>query len=308
MKVIEVRNLTKAFSGTRVLNGITFSVDEGEVFGFLGPNGAGKTTTMRILLGLLLPSSGEALVSGESLAEQDELRQNVGALLENDGLYDRLSAYDNLEYYARLYGVEQREERIDEMLHYTGLSDRRNDAVGTFSVGMKRKLGFARAIIHDPQILFLDEPTSGLDPEAQRKVRDIILSLSREKSMTVFLNSHHLDEVEKICSRVAILHRGSIRAYDSMANLRDRTDKPEMEVTLSDINQMDKAKEILSAITSVEVCREADGKMVARLRKGASAAPVLHTLILGGIEVEEVKKVTRSLEEIYLEAVHQQEG
>ena len=205
MKVIEVKNLVKEFNGRKVLDGISFEVEEGEVFGYLGPNGAGKTTTLRIILGLLNPTSGEAIVMGRNLAEDDEARKKVGVVLENDGLYENLSAFDNLEYYAQLYDVSNRKEKIEDLLRFVGLYGR-NEKVGFFSKGMIRKLAIARAIINDPEVLFLDEPSSGLDPDAQRMVRNLILELSKE-GKTVFLNSHDLDEVQRICDRIAILQR-----------------------------------------------------------------------------------------------------
>ena len=188
MKMIEVQDLTKKFNGKTVLNGINFQVNEGEIFGYLGPNGAGKTTTMRIVLGLLKPASGRALVFGKELGDNGELRRRVGVLLENDGLYERLSAYENLNYYAQLYSVSDIEERIKNLLDFVGLSDRQNDRVGVFSKGMKRRLALARSIIHDPDVLFYDEPSAGLDPEAQKMVRDLILRLAREKGRTIYLH------------------------------------------------------------------------------------------------------------------------
>lgn len=152
--MIEVQNLTKKFNGKTILNGINFHVHKGEIFGFLGPNGAGKTTTLRIILGLLDPTSGEALVFGEDIGSNGDLRRKVGILLENDGLYDGLSAYENLDYYAQLYNVPDRDKKIRNLLDFAGLLERKGDKVGTFSKGMKRKLGLARAMIHDPDVLF----------------------------------------------------------------------------------------------------------------------------------------------------------
>jgi ABC-2 type transport system ATP-binding protein len=144
--MIEVQDLKKKFNGKTVVNGLNFQVQEGEIFGYLGPNGAGKTTTMRLVLGLLRPTSGKALVFGEYLGSNDELRRKVGILLENDGLYDGLSAYENLDYYARLYNVTDRDKKIKNLFDFAGLTERKDDNVGTFSKGMKRKLGLARAI------------------------------------------------------------------------------------------------------------------------------------------------------------------
>jgi len=302
MGVIEVRDLEKAFDGSPVLRGITFTVQEGEIFGFLGPNGAGKTTTMRCLLGLLVPDSGEALVLGSELGINDSLRQEVGVLLENNGLYPALSARENLEYYAGLYGVENRDERIRHLLSLIGLSDKADEKVGNFSTGMGRKLGIARAILHEPDVLFLDEPASGLDPEAQRMVRDLILRLSETESMTVFLNSHNLDEVQRICSHVAILNEGRIEAFDSVEKLRKGTDQATAVFTLSDPGQTGAACSLLMA-EGIEARTEAGGRVVAVLPE-KSAAPVLKILVSGGIAVEEARHLSRSLEDIYLEIMH----
>jgi ABC-2 type transport system ATP-binding protein len=226
VNTIEVQDLTKEFNGKTVLNGISFEVEEGDVFGFLGPNGAGKTTVLRILLGLLKPTSGKALVFGKELSGNDGLRRRVGVLLENDGLYEHLSAYENLSYYAHIYSVSGVDAKIESLLDFVGLSDRQHDRVGEFSKGMKRRLALARSIIHDPDVLFYDEPSSGLDPEAQKMVRDLILSMSREKGRTIFLNSHDLDEVQRVCSKIAILRRGEIKAYDTIENLRIKFGSP----------------------------------------------------------------------------------
>jgi ABC-2 type transport system ATP-binding protein len=308
MSVIEVRDLSRSFNGKRVLRNLNFSVEKGEVFGFLGPNGAGKTTTMRILLGLLEASSGEALVFETSLANQDRIRQRVGVLLENNGIYDQLSARENLDYYARLYGLEAPSERVEQMLEFAGLAGRADDLVGTFSAGMKRKLGLARAIIHDPEILFLDEPTSGLDPEAQVLVRDLILHLSGQESMTVFMNSHHLDEVERVCSKIAILHQGSIRAFDTVDHLRERSGRHQLALILADSGQTAAALNILNGIPGVTEAVKEGKKIVITLAPGMPAAPILTRLIMEGIGVEEATKVARSLEEIYLGVVQEAEG
>ncbi len=306
MKEIEVQNLTKRFNGKMVLNDISFEVKEGEIFGYLGPNGAGKTTTMRIILGLLKPTTGKALVFGEELGRCDELRTKVGVLLEHDGLYNGLSAYDNLDYYAQLYGLSdgaERKRKIEELLDFVGLSDRKDDRVGKLSKGMRRKLGLARAIVHEPEVLFLDEPTSGLDPEAQIMVRGLILQLSAKRGVTIFLNSHDLDEVQRICMKIAILQNGEIKAYDTVENLRDKMGEPRIEITLSDSKYADKALKILNSLDSVSDCEREGSGLTVVTRADTQSSTILSALMENGIGVEEIKRVTKSLEDVYLDIV-----
>lgn len=307
MKVIEIEDLSKSFGERRVLSHVTFSVEKGEVFGYLGPNGAGKTTTMRVLLGLLRPTKGTALVRGVDLSRDDAARAAVGVLMENDGLYDRISAWQNLDYYGKLYGVQDRGRRIGELLDAFGLADRRNDKVFNFSKGMRRKLGIARAIIHDPDILLLDEPTSGLDPEAQRMVRDVLKDLSRREGMTVLLSSHNLDEVEKICSRVAVIKGGELRACDTVENLREGRGDHIVTITLSKEQDAMIAAEMLRGNPTVTSART-DGVRITVSHIQDSASPLLMSLIKTGIGVEEVRKASRSLEDVYIDLVREQEA
>ena len=236
---IEVRSLTKEFNGHRVLDNISFNVYRGEVFGYLGPNGAGKTTTLRILLGLIKPTSGEVFVLGENPLNNSKLRMKIGVLLEDCGLYNSLTVYENLDLYARLYGLSnslERRRRIIELLEFIGLYERRNDKVGFLSRGMKRKLAIARAVLHYPEIVFMDEPTSNLDPKTRVLVRDLILELARKKDTTMFITSHDLDDVEKVCSSIAILVNGRIVAKGSVDELRRRfISRGSSEVSLEDV-------------------------------------------------------------------------
>jgi ABC-2 type transport system ATP-binding protein len=305
--VIEVSTLRKNFSGRTVLDGLSFSVDKGEVFGYLGPNGAGKTTTMRVLLGLLAPTSGTATVLGADLSKDDEVRRSVGVLMENNGLYDRLTAQENLEYYARLYAVDRPGDRAAELLDFVGLTERASDLVGDFSTGMKRKLGIARAIMHEPEIVFFDEPTSGLDPEAQHMVRELILRLSHAGSMTVFLNSHNLDEVQRICSRVAILYQGRIRALDSVEHLTTAGKKTVFSVTLADPAQSGEAMGVISSLEGIEEVAQNE-RVLTMVLATTSAPEVIATLVRFGIGIEEARIQKRSLEEIYLDIMHEAEG
>lgn len=307
MKVIEIEDLSKSFGERQVLSHVTFSVERGEVFGYLGPNGAGKTTTMRVLMGLLRPSSGRALVQGADLWRDDAARAAVGVLMENDGLYDRISAWQNLDYYGKLYRVPDRDRRIGELLGAFGLVDRRDDRVFNFSKGMRRKLGIARAIIHDPEILLLDEPTSGLDPEAQKMVRDVLKDLSRREGMTVLLSSHNLDEVEKICSRVAVIKQGELRACDRVESLREGRGGHTLTITLTKEHDAMAAAEVLKGSPDVIAART-DGARITIEHLEDSASPLLASLVRAGIGVEEARKASRSLEDVYIDLVKEQEA
>jgi ABC-2 type transport system ATP-binding protein len=208
--MIETEDLTKKFGDLTAVDGVSFKVNEGEVFGFLGPNGAGKTTTVRMLCCLISKTSGVARVGGYDVGNDGDslkIRKMIGIVPDNVGLYEALSAYKNLDIYGRLYGCPEarRKENIQRILTMLELWDKREVSAGTFSKGMKQKLAIARALIHDPRVLFMDEPTANLDPEASKTVRDFILELKKEKR-TIFLNTHNLDEAQRICDRIAILN------------------------------------------------------------------------------------------------------
>ncbi len=306
--MIDVRHVSKDFKEVTALDDVTFSVGEGEVFGYLGPNGSGKTTTVRLMLGLLKPSAGEALLWDRDAGSHPEVRRRVGVLLESDGLYPRLSAYENLYYFARLHGMTAPSARIIRLLEFAGLSERRDDRAGTFSRGMRRKLGLVRALLHSPDLLVLDEPTSALDPEAQKMVRDLILSLSAQSGITVFLNSHDLDEVQRICGRVAILQRGRIRALDTLKALQSTSSASEIDFLLTDSIRLSEARGILEGLQDVEQTAVRNGSLRVMLREGAGTARAMAALEQKGIGIDEVRKSRKSLEDVYLEIVRQEEG
>ena len=208
--MIETEGLTKKFGDLTAVDGVSFNVGEGEVFGFLGPNGAGKTTTIRMLCCLISKTSGNARIGGYEVGDNGDslkIRKMIGLVPDNVGLYEALTAYKNLDIYGRLYGCSeaQRRESIRRFMTMLGIWEKKDVAAGAFSKGMKQKLAIARSLIHDPQLLFMDEPTSNLDPESAKTVRDFILELKKEKR-TIFLNTHNLDEAQRICDRIAILN------------------------------------------------------------------------------------------------------
>lgn len=216
---LNLDNISKTLGNRQVLKEISFAVETGDIFGYLGPNGAGKTTTIRILLGLLNADSGNVTIKGREIGSP-KTRQMVGFALDPDGLYDNMTAEENLGFYARIYQLSSPTREITRLLEEVGLKDRARDKVGSYSKGMRQRLSLARAMVHNPQVLILDEPTAGVDPTGQIEVRNIIKELTASGQKTVFLSSHNLDEVQRICNRIAIIDKGQIKAYGQTDYLR----------------------------------------------------------------------------------------
>lgn len=237
MHAIETDHLTREFDGLRAVDGLTFNVDEGEVFGFLGPNGAGKTTTIRMLTGQLNPTEGRARVAGFDVVRQrDALKPHIGVVFEYQNLYERMSGRQNLVFSARLFGVDPR--GADEVLELVGLRDRAQDLIRTYSNGMKQRLLVARALLHRPKVLFLDEPTRGLDPAVARDIRHLVRELASQ-GMTVFLTTHYMEEADQLCRRVAFLDQGHIVALDTPAHLKMASGERRLNVVLDDMSRID---------------------------------------------------------------------
>jgi len=310
--MIETEGLTKIFPGAgkgpagkttavTAVDNLTLSVEEGEVFGFLGPNGAGKTTTVRMLCALIGPTSGQARVNGFTIGRDDQsIRQSVGILTETPGMYDRLSAEKNLVIFGRLYGVKDPLGQAHKYLKLFGLWERRLDPAGSFSKGMRQKLAIARALLHEPRVLFLDEPTSGLDPEAARLVRDAIEQL-RGEGRTIFLTTHNLAEADRLCDRIAIF-KTRLVTVDTPANLRQRLYGRQVVFHL---RHLDPAwVEAVRAQPFVKEAQAVDGRLLVRLDDPETHNPVLlRQLLAAGADVQFVGELRRSLEDIYLKLV-----
>jgi ABC-2 type transport system ATP-binding protein len=279
------------------IEGISFEVKAGEVFGLLGPNGGGKTTTMRLLAGLLRPSSGVATVGGRNLASDGEARRLLGFLTEQPGLYDRMTAFDNLLFSARLYELPKSQARraVAETLERFDLADRARERVGTFSKGMRQRLALARALLHRPPALLLDEPTSGLDPEAAASVRRIIVEEAR-RGAAVVVSTHNLAEAEKLCPRVAIVKNRLLSVVDDRtaalqrAVVRVRGVPPNLGSRLADV----------AGIGAI-IVRETEVEFA--VGAAETIADVVQLLVAEGARIDEVTRHRRPLEERYLEAV-----
>ena len=231
-KAIQVQNLTRNYDGLCAVDGMSFSVEPGEIFGYLGPNGAGKTTTIKMLTGQLRPTSGEAQVMGcDVVEERDRLKPQIGVVFDSQNIYERSSARDNLRFYARLYRIKK--ARVEEVLAQVDLADRAGDKVETFSNGMRQRLVIARALLHKPRVLFLDEPTRGLDPNVARGIRAVVVDLAKQ-GMTVFLTTHYMEEADQLSDRVAIIDQGRIVALDTSENLKAQYGSDE-KTTLEDV-------------------------------------------------------------------------
>ncbi len=232
MNIIEVKNLTKQFGEFKAVDNISFNVDKGEIFAFLGPNGAGKTTTIKMLTTLLKPTSGEILVNGNNpVNQQNEVRCSFGIVFQDPSLDDELTAYENMEFHGILYGVAKniRKARIEQLLKFLELWDRKNDLVKNFSGGMKRRLEIARGLIHHPKILFLDEPTLGLDPQTRNHIWNYIKGLSKDEGMTVFFTTHYMEEAERVSQKVAIIDKGKIISEGNPEELKKQTNTNSLE-------------------------------------------------------------------------------
>jgi ABC-2 type transport system ATP-binding protein len=300
---LEVNHLTKRFGERLAFEDVSFSVAPGEVFGFLGPNGAGKTTTVRTLGTLIAPTSGSAVVAGIPLARGNgtEIRQRISIMPENPGLYLRLTVIENLELFAGLYGLRNPRPRIDQALEAVNLGARGGDSCGSLSKGLRQRVGLARALLNDPEIMFLDEPTSGLDPVAAREVHDLINDL-RRRGVTVFLTTHRLEEAERLCDRVAILNT-RLRSVGRTEELRESLFSRSLAVETA--TPLEAPDGIFNHDTGVEGWQSDDpSHYLLNVTDPRVAAPaVTRALVAAGAEVISIAETRHSLEDVYLELI-----
>ena len=299
--MIQTQNLTKKFDQTLAVDRLSLNIQEGEVFGFLGPNGAGKTTTVRMLTSLIAPTSGQAKVNNFQVGKEDiSIRRSVGLLTESPGMYDNLSAQFNLEIYAHLYEVKDVKGQVEKYLRMLGLWERRHDEAGTFSKGMKQKLAIARALLHEPKILFLDEPTSGLDPEAARLVRDFIAELGTE-GRTIVLCTHNLNEADHLCNRIGVF-KTQLLVVDTPDHLRTQLFGRRIIFHLKTVDET--LANSVRGLSYVQECSLVENKLVVRLDNPETQNPEIIRLLVGqGAEIQFVGELRHSLEDVYLQLV-----
>ncbi|MFA5925954.1 MAG: ATP-binding cassette domain-containing protein [Parcubacteria group bacterium] len=297
MDVIEVRKLQKKFDSVVAVDGISFSVEKGEIFGFLGPNGAGKSTTINILCTLLDPTGGDAIINGFNiLNDRDNVRRSIGLVFQDPSLDDRLTAEENLRFHAKLYGVSKADyrERVDEVLDLVELKDRRHDLVRTFSGGMKRRLEIGRGLIHYPAVLFLDEPTIGLDPQTRAHLWQYILKLKNEKGMTIFMTTHYMNEAE-YCDRIAIIDRGKTVALDTPDNLKKKIGG---DIIIMQSLEKEKLEKELKEKYDLKVKREGDNLQI-EVADADTFMPKLFNELESKIQSIEMRRPT--LDDVFLD-------
>ena len=278
MHSIETKSLTKSFGSVIAVNDISFSVKTGEIFGFLGPNGAGKSTTMMILTTLLKPTSGQALISEFDVMENaKKVRENIGYVQQETTVDEYLTGRENLLLQAKLNHIpkNQIKQRIDEVLELIELSDKQNDAVVTYSGGMRKRLDIAGGLLHRPKVLFLDEPTVGLDIQTRRKIWEYIKKIHKEFDMTIFLSTHYMEEADNLCDRIGIIDGGKIQVIDSPENLKNAMGNEVISIIMDDSDNRDSFLSKLEEIESVNNINQDGTKLTLFVSNGTKVIPTI---------------------------------
>lgn len=303
-QAIVINGLSKIFGEVKALDNLSLAVPSGTIFGFLGPNGAGKTTTIRLLLGLLEPTSGNAEILGfDSQTEAEKIRAMTGALLEHTGIYEQMSAEDNLEFYGRAFHMtaSERKNRIDELLSRMGLWERRKERAGLWSRGMKQKLALARTLLHKPSLILLDEPTAGLDVQAAVAIRNDLEALVSEQEVTIFLTTHNMTDAERLCNQVAIIKNGQLIAEGKPDQLRANVGSTQVEIIGSGFS-----KPVLNSLQShpsVSSVKTQNNHLTIDLIEEKLIPDLVAILVSNGAQIEEIQRRKANLEEIFLEVI-----
>jgi ABC-2 type transport system ATP-binding protein len=301
-KAITVSNLTKVFGTFTAVDGISFQVSKGEIFGFLGPNGAGKSTTIRMLNGLLLPTSGEGSVAGLDIVRQSEkIKQNIGYMSQRFSLYEDLTAEENLTFFGGVYGLPaaRLKERSREVLQMVGLLERRTELTRNLALGLRQRLALASAILHEPPILFLDEPTSGVDPISRRNFWDMIYAMA-ERGVTILVTTHYMDEAE-FCDRLVLIYQGRLIAQGTPRELKETV--PEQIIAVYP-DRLGEALEVVRQLPQVaEAAVFGDGLHVAAAQAQEAQKAVKEALAARGIAIRRLQQVEPSLEDAFISLI-----
>jgi len=298
---IQTSAMSRSFGSLTAVDHLSLEVQSGTIFGFLGPNGAGKTTTIRLLLGLLSPSSGQSKVLGfDTRTQADMIRAQTGALLEHSGIYERLSAEDNLEFYGRIYrmSASERKNRIKELLTQMDLWKRQNELAGKWSRGMKQRLALARALLHKPKLVFLDEPTAGLDVISAAEIRKYLQIMAEQENITVFLTTHNMAEVEEICSQVAVIKNGKLIAKGSPQELRSRKNGQRIVIEGSGFSE-----DLITRINQrpeIHLIQQESDQLVLEPYDRSGRSDLVSWLVQQGVQIDEVRHESESLEDAFI--------
>lgn len=299
MKVLEVNNLHKKIGKKEIIKGVSFSVEEGEIFGFLGPNGAGKTTTIRMLVGLIKPTLGSISICGHDLQKESvEALRNVGAVVENPELYQYLSGMENLMQIARIRKISK--EEVLDTIKLVGLENRINDKVRKYSLGMKQRLGLAASLLSSPKLLILDEPTNGLDPSGILDFREVVKNAAKKRGMAVFVSSHILSEVQNLCDTVAFINDGVIKAVESVVNNSMKTEKD--IITLVTTSNKEAVIKEMKTLGFVQSCKITE-KGIEIILEANTTSKLVKNLAKEDFNIEEIYKERKGLEQRYMELV-----
>jgi len=301
LDIITTNNLTKKYDRLTAVDNVSFSVKKGEIFGFLGPNGAGKTTTIKMLITLLNPTKGSAIVCDyDIVGERDEVRQNIGVVFQEPALDTELTGRENLDFHARMYGLDRdkRKKRINDVLRLVDLVDKKDVLVKTYSGGMKRRLEIARGLMHYPTVLFLDEPTLGLDAQTRRAIWNYIKKMNKEEGTTIFLTTHYMDEAEYLCDRVGIIDHGKILVIDSINSLKNSIGND--VVTLS-CGSLKKLRDRLGKESWVNNMKQHDSFLTLGVKKGEEKIPVVIDIARSlGINIKSISVRKPTLDDVFL--------
>lgn len=300
---LKIEHLNKSLGKKQILNDVSFETYKGEIFGFLGPNGAGKTTTIKVAVGMLSLDDGTISICGKDLKKDFEgAMSNVGGIVENPEMYKYMSGYDNLKQYARMRkGVTK--QRIDEVVEIVGLSNRINDKVSKYSLGMRQRLGVAQALLHNPQVLILDEPTNGLDPAGIKALRDVLKKIAHEEKVSIIVSSHLMSEMELMCDRVGIIANGKMLAIKTLSEFVEDT-KGTTSTYKLEVDDADHAKEVIERFTNVDINIENDNYLTIRISSQSQVliSEINRQLIMNDVAlIQSIKEETKSLEDAFIE-------